>query len=132
MFEKFGAPEWIALLTVAATLIVASASGVWAVCVRSAENNRAQWKRIEELMQIIHHGADTGLWAQKLAVEELLTIPGHRHRIMRVLSEAAAHFRAAGPNGGLFADHIEAATAQCLHRTPPGMPQPTTSSGLKK
>ena len=99
--------DWAALLTIITTLIIASASGLWSAFVRSQENGRAEWRRIEELVQIVHHGSIRGLWAQKLAVEELLSLKRDHERIRRTLKEMSAHFRTTGGSGSKLADHID-------------------------
>jgi hypothetical protein len=106
-FKWEDAVHWAALLTVLVSIIVATASGVWAVFVRAQGNRRLEWKRIEELIQILHNGAITGLWAQKLAIDELVTIRRRRREIRTALRDASSFFRDMGPAGASLAQHID-------------------------
>lgn len=103
------APQWATVMALAIPLLIAGASGVWAVWVRAQENKRAEWRRIEELIQIVYNGSTKGLWAQKLAVDELVSLKRRRENIARVLSDAEQYFRRAAPNGNVLADHISEA-----------------------
>lgn len=103
------APQWATLLGLAFPLFVAGASGVWAVWVRVQENQRAEWRRMEELIQIVYNGSSKGLWAQKIAVDELTSLAGRHHNIHPILREAEHFFRNGSPNGVALADHIAAA-----------------------
>lgn len=107
MFEPSTFTDWAGLLAILTTLLVASVSGLWAVRVRSQENARAEWRRVEELVQIVHYGSAKGLWAQKLAVAELLSLKRHHDLARRILREAAEHFRTTGASGSTLANYIE-------------------------
>lgn len=103
------APQWATLLGFAAPLFIAGASGVWAVWIRMQENQRAEWKRMEELIEIIYNGHTKGIWAQKIAVDELTSLSGRRHNIRLVLRDAEQYFRNGSASGVALADHISAA-----------------------
>ena len=112
MIEPSSFADWAALLTIIVTLLVASVSGLWTAKVRSRENARAEWRRMEELVQIVHHGSAKGLWAQKLAVEELLTLKQHHERTRRILREASEYFRSTDAVDSRLADHIDGRLAE--------------------
>ena len=111
ILEPANAAEWAALITIASTLLVATVSGGWAVWVRSQENTRAEWRRIEELVQIVYNGASKGLWAQKLAVDELVSLKRRRDEILPILREASNYFRSIDSPGVSLADHIDSRLA---------------------
>jgi hypothetical protein len=71
------------------------------------ENKRAEWRRVEELINIVYRGTVHGLWAQKLAVDELMTLKGCHAEIVPILREASDFFRAGGGAGLRLADHID-------------------------
>jgi hypothetical protein len=107
MIYPDGLGEWLAFLSVLFTLITAAVSAAWSVLVRSRENSRAEWRRLEELVQIVHHGTDRGIWAQKLAVDEMLSLRRRKPQVQEVLRDAARHFRATGEPGLRLSDHID-------------------------
>lgn len=99
-------PQWATIMALAIPLLIAGASGVWAVWVRSQENQRAEWRRIEELIQTVHKGSEKGLWAQKLAVAELVSLKGRRKSIDPILKDAEQFFLSTSPNGSFLAAYI--------------------------
>ncbi len=99
--------QWVVVGSIAVPLIVAVFTGLWAVWVRSQENKRAEWRRVEELINIVHNGATQGVWGQKLAVDELMSLRRPRKYFIPILREASAHFRRSGPMGIPVADHID-------------------------
>lgn len=100
------APQWATVMALAVPLLIAGASGVWAVWVRSQENRRAEWRRIEELIQTVHNGSEKGLWAQKLAVAELVSLKSRRKNIDPILRDAEQFFLSTSSNGTLLAAYI--------------------------
>jgi hypothetical protein len=60
--------------------------------VRAQENQRAEWRRIQELTRVVYDGQTHGVWAQKLAVDELLTLARRRSEIITFLNEARRWF----------------------------------------
>jgi hypothetical protein len=105
--EPSNAADWVAVLSLGLALIAALVTGVWAVWVRARENTRQEWKRVQELAHIVYDGTGHGYWAQKLAVEELLTIKPRRRQVVSLLREAAAYFHRQTSLGAELARHID-------------------------
>ena len=61
------APAVSAAIALVAFLFSVS-DGFWS---RRRESNRRDWERLQALAQVLHQGVGAGLWAQKLAIQEL-------------------------------------------------------------
>ena len=102
------ATELAAIVAAAVPLLVWAVSGAFSVYTRLGENRRADWLRINELIQILYRGGDHGLWAQMLAVTELRSFGAQRRTLKPILAAAAIFFRnVVTDSSKSLADHIE-------------------------
>jgi hypothetical protein len=60
------------------------------------ESDRRDWERLQALTQVLHSGHSTGLWAQKLAIQELAKLKTKKIQALILLRDALAFWEAAG------------------------------------
>jgi hypothetical protein len=64
---------------------------------RRRESNRRDWERLQALAQVLHQGPQVGLWAQKLAVQELERLTTKRQQVL-LLSKEVLDFWGKNPS----------------------------------
>lgn len=95
--QSFG--DWVAFLT------VAGGAGAWlwtavsqALVARSARRE-AEWRRLHELTDIVHHGGQYGHWRQILAARELSRLQTLKLDVRWLAGTAADYYEANNSNG---------------------------------
>ena len=69
------------------------------------ESNRRDWERLQEVAQILHRGGQTGLWAQKLAAQELAGLKTKRSQALLLAREALTYWETKGDaDNGLLSE----------------------------
>lgn len=59
----------------------------YSVYSRKREAERRDWERLQALAQVLFNGAKYGLWAQKLAVQELAQLKTKREQVLLLCKE---------------------------------------------
>ena len=63
------------------------------------EGSRRDWERLQQLAQILHNGTSAGVWAQKLAVEELSQLTSKKTQALLLANEALEFWQNTGSPG---------------------------------
>ena len=84
--------ELSAILAAAVPLLIWATSGAFSVHTKLGANRRADWLRINELIQILYKGVDYGLWAQMLAATELASFKKQRAALIPIMKSAVIYF----------------------------------------
>lgn len=71
-FHTHSFEHWAALGAGMLSIITIAATGVWRAYTYSREQRQSEWKRIHELLVLLHNSdVKIGLWSQYAAVKEL-------------------------------------------------------------
>ena len=86
--------QWLAVVAALASFAGVAVSAIWRAWTYAAEQRQKKWERLHELVQILHHGSEKGLWGQLAAVSELRTINVDRKVLAILVAKAVTHFKA--------------------------------------
>lgn len=68
------------------------------------ESERRDWERLQALAQVLHDGEGAGEWAQKLAIQELLSLRTKRVHALRLCREALDFWEGKGTRSSVLAE----------------------------